>query len=126
MAEKSNYGICRLCGKYQKLEYEHVPPRAALNSKPAKTYSGLQMIKNMQSGKLPWNFDGMRYKSLQKGLGGYYLCKKCNNNTGSWYAKDYSEFIVEIKIDLPISDSNIIFPADYRTEEELVNSIIYQ
>lgn len=29
----------------------------------------------------------------RQGFGKYCLCQECNNNTGSWYAKDYTDFV---------------------------------
>ena len=30
---------------------------------------------------------------MQRGMGGYTLCKNCNNNTGHWYVDNYAFFI---------------------------------
>jgi hypothetical protein len=37
----------------------------------------------------PERWDGRRGRVEQRGSGGYTLCEPCNNNTGTWYAKEY-------------------------------------
>lgn len=34
----------------------------------------------------------MRRHKLPKGSGGHYLCERCNNLTGAWYVRDYSDW----------------------------------
>ena len=95
MSKNNNKGICRLCGQYKKLTFEHVPPESAFNNFPVKHYrfdSVIQMMRESNSNTL-WNTDGKRYEPQQRGSGGYYLCSSCNNNTGSWYISDYTYFI---------------------------------
>lgn len=41
---------------------------------------------------LPWDISGLRYKQNQRGAGKYSLCKKCNNDTGTWYGEEYIKF----------------------------------
>jgi len=85
---KENIGLCRLCGLNKKLTFEHIPPKKAFNSEPlfVQKYEHL--------------FDRMSYVYGKKGMsnrgnGGYTLCKKCNNNTGGDYAKDFIEFVFQ-------------------------------
>jgi hypothetical protein len=73
-------GICRICGNYEKLTFEHVPPQSAvffqksvhLHDKNSYLY-GKRILSN-------------------QGAGGYYLCKTCNNLTGSYYGESYKKF----------------------------------
>ena len=85
-----HYGFCALCGKECELTFEHIPPRAAFNSKPAKMYSGEKIL--FDNDRLPWDMTGLKYVDRQKGSGRYSLCRECNNNTGSWYGDTYKEF----------------------------------
>lgn len=82
-------GKCALCRKEEELTFEHIPPRAAFNSSPAKPVSGDEILGR---DTVPWDLDGLHYYNQQKGMGKYSLCKSCNNNTGAWYAQDYIKF----------------------------------
>lgn len=101
-----NYGKCHLCGKECKLTFEHLPPERANNNKEAHAIVGDTLMRHIGGVKDPWDLSGLRYKKLQRGMGGYTLCSECNNNTGNWYAKDYINFVNTIgyvlnnKIDL--------------------------
>ena len=88
---KNIEGICRLCGKKKPLTFEHVPPNSAFNSSPAKVYPPDETIAMMTGadGRMPWDFSGLHYNTEQRGGGGYYLCRECNNNTGTWYISEY-------------------------------------
>ena len=87
-------GKCKLCGKETILTYEHVPPETAFNSSSVKKYPFDQTIKTMigSENRFPWDFEGLYGKINQRGSGGYYLCKQCNNITGSWYMSSYVTF----------------------------------
>ena len=85
---KNNYGICALCGKYKRLTYEHIPPKSAFNSQPVHVVTGSTLLSS--NNRFPWDISGMRYKNLQKGIGRYSLCSKCNNDTGEWYGSEYA------------------------------------
>ena len=90
MGKKINIGNCSICGERCALSYEHVPPKKAFNNMRVNAYS----IDEMLSGsELPWDMTGKKAKILQKGSGAYTLCDTCNNNTGTWYGKDYVDFI---------------------------------
>lgn len=89
-----HYGKCRICGKETVLTYEHVPPQKAFNSNTVVEYSYRQIIDIITDRqRMPWDYSGIRGKYNQKGGGGYYLCKECNNNTGSWYMEEYTIFV---------------------------------
>lgn len=81
--------ICHICGRWTRLTYEHVPPRAAFNSNKAFVYFGKNVI---GSDNFPWDLTGKRGKQLQRGIGGYTLCGQCNNDTGRWYANAFVDF----------------------------------
>ena len=86
---KKHYGQCALCGRECELTYEHIPPKSAFNSKPAKMYTGDKLI--LDSDRLPWDVQGLTYLNRQQGAGRYSLCKDCNSKTGTWYGSAYRE-----------------------------------
>lgn len=89
---KKKFGKCHLCGKYEELTFEHVPPKSANNKDRAKLLTGKEIFdtKKLRTG------ESLRYINQQQGAGNYTLCKECNNNTGDWYAKEYIKFANEI------------------------------
>ena len=87
-------GKCRLCGQIKSLSFEHVPPEKPFNSSSVKMLDQNETVKLIagDDGRLPWDTDGLKGRIQQRGSGGYYLCKECNNNTGSWYMSEYVRF----------------------------------
>ena len=96
MGRKPIQGICKLCGKKTILTYEHVPPRGAFNNHSIKEIRGDQLIEHIGSDEKPWEISHLRGNIHQQGTGGYYLCKDCNEKTGSWYVPYYLDFIYGI------------------------------
>jgi len=93
MWEKSKKGKCRICGKIGPLTYEHVPPRKAFNSNKALVYYGRKILEKDSEG-FPWEISSrLKGKLLQRGIGAYTLCERCNNNTGAWYGDAFVDFI---------------------------------
>ena len=88
---KNRYGICHICGKYDRLSFEHIPPEAALNKKGLRVYSGNEVIKSFHG-------DKSRYLDMQRGIGKYSLCENCNSKTGQWYAATYCQVAKEVAI----------------------------
>lgn len=82
--KKEDY--CHICGKKQKMSYEHIPPHSAFNNIPRKMVSIDVLDMNVENN---WDVEGHRYKSFQRGFGFYSLCEKCNNTTGDLYGKEY-------------------------------------
>ena len=78
-------GICRICGKYAKLTFEHVPPQSAFNSNPVFFQKSVHLHDKKSF------LYGKKIRSNQ-GAGGYYLCKSCNNLTGSYFGDSYKKF----------------------------------
>ena len=90
-----HYGKCSLCGQETELTFEHIPPRGAFNSTPARPVSGTELFKEEilnDDSHMPWDTSGMQYDNQQQGMGRYSLCKICNNSTGSWYGDAYVTF----------------------------------
>jgi hypothetical protein len=76
---KSVTGVCRICGQYGVLSFEHVPPQEAFNKSTVIEYT-------LESWAAKRSIKG---KQHQGGVGQYTLCETCNNNTGSWYGGEY-------------------------------------
>jgi len=95
--KKEHIGYCHICQKYGKLSFEHIPPKLALNNRRTKAYTGDSMIE-LISGKnrYPWDKEGLRYESLQKGFGVYTLCCSCNSLTGTLYAEEYAKWFYSV------------------------------
>lgn len=85
-------GKCHLCGKQAKLTFEHIPPQKANNNKAVHVINGDTLMKHIGGVRKPWDLSGLRYRNMQRGMGGYTLCESCNNLTGTWYANDYINF----------------------------------
>ena len=88
-------GRCSICGCESELTFEHIPPRMAFNSRPARPVSGEEIFKEeylCDDNRMPWDTSGMHYENQQQGMGKYSLCQKCNNNTGHWYGDSYVRF----------------------------------
>src|SRR5690606_32841110 len=82
MPEKSQYGTCRLCGRNGKLSYEHVPPKSAFND-------SIAVVRKIDQYLAEERGERTRGDLQRRGAGGYTLCEKCNNCTGSWYGDEY-------------------------------------
>lgn len=93
MAKKRVTGTCRICGRKQKLTFEHVPPGATYNKNSVKIVSYEQFIAAESKGIYPWEIKDAPGKISQRGKGDYYLCEECNNKTGAWYGTHYRNFV---------------------------------
>jgi len=91
---KKNRGNCRICGEHGKLTFEHVPPAAAGNNPMGIELNVQQYIEDLKAGKKP-SIESMRRMKRPRGSGGYYLCQRCNNNTGAWYVRDYAAWAAQ-------------------------------
>lgn len=73
--------ICRICREREADSFEHVPPRKAFNDEPSTSYSLIDWLAREEGG-----LEGGKVE--QRGAGGAVLCRRCNNNTGSWYGSE--------------------------------------
>jgi len=90
---------CRICGKYGKLSFEHVPPQSAFNSERVVTSpigEGLDRPVD----------EPPRGKIVQGGVGDFTLCGQCNNDTGSWYANEFAVWCYQGAKVLAMTDGN--------------------
>lgn len=100
MSKNKHFGICHICGKYEKLSYEHIPPYAAFNNSKRKLSSFDTMLNDNTENRKPWDIEGLKYKQFQNGIGFYTLCENCNSFTGSKYGTIYSNFVRSIGIEI--------------------------
>ena len=86
-------GVCKLCGQLKELTPEHVPPKNAFNSSNVMVLPFEEAVKTMigTEGRLPWDVKGLKGTVQQGGYKKYCLCRACNNNTGSWYMRAYTD-----------------------------------
>lgn len=95
-------GYCHICQKNKDLTYEHIPPQKAFNNMRAKSIEGKEALKLLvDDNRLPWETDGLKYESKQRGMGMYSLCKECNNLTGKYYGNEYIKFANTIHLLFP-------------------------
>ena len=71
---KKHIGKCALCGKEDKMSFEHIPPRAAFNSSHAKPVTIGTILKGEK--RYPWDIEGLKYVDQQGGMGVFSLCEK--------------------------------------------------
>lgn len=88
-------GTCCGCGKENiPLTFEHIPPHMAGNTHPIREYYGdtLASYHVTPDGDLT----GVPYHLSQRGFGGYFLCKQCNEYFGRHYVRPFTNFCVTI------------------------------
>ena len=85
MSRKKVIGTCCICGDYGPLSFEHVPPRKAFNDNSIVRINFLDAMELSPSSPIKGDIQ-------QKGMGGYTLCEKCNNKTGSWYGTYFANW----------------------------------
>ena len=86
-------GICKICGQFKELTEEHIPPKHAFNSATVTVLPFEEAMKVMTGadGRLPWDTQGLNGRRQQGGHKKYCLCRECNNNTGAWYMRAYTD-----------------------------------
>lgn len=90
------FGICKICRKHKILTEEHIPPKAAFNNGTIKIYSSEENMKTIvDDNRLPWDYEGLKYKLKQGGNRYLTLCKTCNSYTGSNYVNYYQIVVKE-------------------------------
>lgn len=78
-------GRCSICGINGPLSFEHVPPRKAFNDRPV-IRAGLKEMVGLGPD------EQIKGKPQQRGAGDFTLCPRCNNDTGSWYGKNFVDW----------------------------------
>lgn len=76
------------------MSLEHVPPKNAFNSNKVTIlpFEEVTKILSGADGRMPWDTQGLKGKVQQGGFKKYCLCHSCNNNTGQWYMRSYTDF----------------------------------
>ncbi|MBS1806564.1 MAG: hypothetical protein JST84_00050 [Acidobacteria bacterium] len=82
MAKK--VGICRICTLTKALSKEHIPPRNAYNSEDV-----ILSKPDLQSFD---PFVNWKKRIIQGGYSEFVICESCNNQTGTWYGREYGTF----------------------------------
>lgn len=79
---------------------EHIPPKNAFNSAKVKVLPFDEVIKVMAGvdGRMPWDVQGLQGSIQQGGYKKYCLCQSCNNNTGQWYMRSYTDLAKTIHL----------------------------
>ena len=101
-----NKGTCAICGEHKELSFEHYPPKKAFNNKPINI-KGYDNLFNEMSTEY-----GRKTKS-PKGFGSHTLCKKCNNETGDWYARDYINWTKQGVDLIKKNNENFAYPSEF-------------
>ena len=87
-------GICKLCGELKDMSAEHIPPKNAFNSNKVTVLPYEEVVKTLSGvdGRMPWDIQGLKGSIQQGGHKKDCLCHSCNNNTGQWYMRSYTDF----------------------------------
>lgn len=85
--------ICRICGELKEMTPEHIPPKNAFNSRNVVVLPFEKVMESMigDENRLPWDTRGLKGTIQQGGHKRYCLCRSCNNNTGQWYMRAYTD-----------------------------------
>lgn len=93
-------GYCQICGSYGQLSFEHVPPEKAFNAGKEFYTASIEQLMPLEKddpiGAFQNAIENKIAKKKQGGIGFNSLCVTCNNNTGSWYASDYINWVHQI------------------------------
>lgn len=86
-------GTCKICGKYKDMSAEHIPPKHAFNSSKVLVLPFEEVVKTISGaeGRMPWDIQGLKGVPQQGGFKKYCLCHSCNNDTGQWYMRTYTD-----------------------------------
>lgn len=100
MKASKHPGTCKLCGQFKELTAEHIPPQKAFNSSNVVVLPFEEVVKSItgSEGRLPWDTRGLKGSIQQGGHKRYCLCRECNNNTGAWYMRSYTDFAKTIHV----------------------------
>lgn len=83
-------GTCHICGQFKRLSYEHLPPKSAGNKNTVKFYTFDDFITSYSHSND--NSHTSKPHIIQGGFQVPTICEDCNNKTGAYYVKAYSEF----------------------------------
>lgn len=116
--DKLEFGICKICGEHKILTDEHIPPRSAFNNGTMMVYSSEEAIKTItDKDRLPWDFDGLKYKLKQGGRTFKTLCGKCNSYCGTNYVDYYQTMVKSFAYFLSTLDISKAEIVDAKTDK---------
>jgi hypothetical protein len=120
-------GICKICGSYGPLSFEHVPPEAAFND--GRYYYTAQMEQILKLGDTDFDilsFTNKQYaQKKQGGIGFHSLCIGCNNNTGSWYGKSFVDWVYQsMAIILKASKNPTLYYPNYIFPLRIIKQVV--
>ena len=88
--DKLEFGKCKVCGLHKVLTEEHIPPKSTFNNGTIKIINADEAMKTItDKNRLPWDFDGLKYKLKQGGRTFKTLCSTCNSYFGTNYVNHY-------------------------------------
>gem|GEM_PF-3841971 len=88
MPRRGSVGTCHVCGQIAQLTFEHMPPRAAGNSRPRRAVDLATSLTNPVE-----EFPSRGWVPMQRGMGMYATCMRCNSFSGTAYVPAYLQFI---------------------------------
>lgn len=86
-------GLCRICGATATLTFEHIPPASAGNDRRARSSPSLALLTSDR----PLHFPDSGWTPSQRGVGGYVLCKPCNDFVGRHYIPEYGQLATALR-----------------------------
>ena len=104
--KRNKIDFCNICGKKEKLTWDHVPPKIAGNNTTINVnefFSGVPTTEHYQ-------------KRYQSGIKYRTICGTCNNTVLGKYDRAYGKFVKELS---NIIESKIILPSKIRIPVEI-------
>lgn len=96
--KREEYDYCNICGKKEKLTWDHVPPKCCNNQYSIKTNSWMGGLP--KDNKYDWKYqNGIKFRSL---------CSKCNNEL---LGRNYDTVLAEFTNDImQLVNSTLVIP----------------
>ena len=96
--KRDKIDFCNICGKYENLTWDHVPPKCCNNMYPIKVNSWWEGIPEDTNYEKNYQ-NGIRYRSL---------CSECNSKLGAKYDIVLDKFTKDLT---RIIESSIVLPS---------------
>jgi hypothetical protein len=93
MARHKIFDTCKICGFVGELSFEHVPPEKAFNNNRFYYEASLEELSKLGISDIDFSSPQIKLRKKQGGIGFNSICRKCNNLTGIWYAKDFIKWV---------------------------------
>ncbi|MFA7436267.1 MAG: hypothetical protein WC006_07900 [Bacilli bacterium] len=108
----SKYDYCKICRKYKDMTKEHIPPRSTFNKSTIRVYPFEQVMESMTGNRLPWDYNGFRFKQKQGGNTFLTLCKECNSYMGVNYVPEYNRIVKGMQLEPEVIAENSLIEFD--------------